>query len=369
MIPTLETTIHELYEHRYRPARHPGPSDKPTCVQYRVQINNYSRKWQFAEWQSLKTQASLRGKTDQQLYAEFHKALDPRRRNPYRPRWQAKISDLTDANVEAAMSFLVEVARENTTANKLRRHINAIWRYAESIGVLDSLPRNKKYRIEKREVIALFPDQIDMLLAAAARQPGYVGDVPANLWWTGLILCLLELGVRISAARKIPTANLDFERCEVLVPSFAQKQRKDQRLDLFPDTVGLIKSWGLAERGVKSLLGDWPFNTNTLRRYYKKLLVEAGLFPSVDAVPSDVLFHCLRKTLASTIFTKHGIQAAMERLGHSAASVTWAYIGKGYRHEPKVCDLIEPFPNPMATATDPPPTPPPTPKLRVYRAG
>lgn len=384
----------EFFEDFYRPAKHPGDPLSRTCQEFRSQLRNLSRPRQFSQWIAWK---ELLCEPDDRpaLYRHFEIELDTRFRRwkvsqiaslskiqlrlkfeaeltfGKDPAWWAKIADFSDGLIIGAMSFLVEVGRKRTTANKVRSHCNSVWRFAKRKGFIATLPENEKYRCDEREPVALWPDQVDLILAAAARLEGMVGGVPAALWWTGFILLMLELGVRISAAMGIPTTNLAYDRCELLVPCEVQKQRKDQWLDLFPDTMAIIQAWRLEERGITTVLGDWPYGVDVLRRHYKRLLVDAGMYESTDQVPDNLLFHCLRKTLGSMIYEKHGIEAARERLNHSEAKVTWRYIGKQYRHDPKVRELITPFTRPALPTDEPPPagaTPPnESGPLRIYR--
>lgn len=272
------------------------------------------------------------------------------------------LADLSDELVYAAMSWQLARGREAETANKLRAHVNALWRAAHEAGLVARLPKNKKYRVNRKDPIALLPDELDRLLAAAAARTGTVGceetgDVPAGQWWLTAVLFIYSLGSRISAAYYCPTANLDLERCEVLLPAAIQKQRRDQRLDLLPGVVYWLRELRLAERRVSTVLGDFPFKIRTLRKDYTRLFVEAGLYAKEQDVPKKLKFHALRKTLASQLYAAGGMPVACERLGHSSPQVTERYIDPRYKQTLRLAELIK----------DPSPKRLPTPTLKLYR--
>jgi integrase len=323
---SLSLTVLDFYDHYYQPAKHAGDLHRSTCAQYRIQIGNLNKY--------------------------FRQDADR----------DVTLGDLCDELVAAAMNWLVVRGRERTTANKLRGHINALWNFAarqfKKKGLALDRPDNDAYRVDKSEPIAFLPEELDLILKACGRQRGLVGSVPAGTWWVAMALFVFSSALRINAARKVPTSNLDLVRGEVRVPARGQKQRKEQVLDLHVSTVTALRNLRLAERGVPTILGDWPYNTNTLRRYFARILVEAGIFPSVKMVPRELKFHALRKTLASQVFEKAGLHVACDRLGHSSVEVTKRYIDPRYKSQPRVRELVK----------DPLPTPPDArPPLTVYR--
>jgi integrase len=362
-------SVLDFFEDCYRPAKHPGDPLSRTCQEYRSQLRNLSRPRQFVQWLAERgVQCDAASKPA--LYRCFEIDLDKRFRSWRKsqpsgackvelrqrfetdllfgsePAWWAKVEHFSDALIVEAMSFLVDAGRERTTANKLRAHANSVWRFSQHSRLVRTLPENDKLRVNKRRPIALLPDQLQWVIDAAGQEEGQVGGVPAREWFTGAILFIYSLGVRISAAMQVPTVNLDLVRGDVLVPCYAQKQHEDQRLDLFASVVERLRRWKLAERGITTVLGDWPYGIDPLRDRFHKILVRAGLFPSVDDVPREFGFHVLRKTLASQLYANAGLHVASQRLGHSSLQVTEAYIDDRYRSDPQVRDLL-PDPRPL----------------------
>lgn len=329
---SLRTTLLEFYNRFYQPAKHAGDKHRTTCIQYRVQIANINKFFRL--------QLAAAG-----LEARY-----------------VELGDLCDELITGAMNWQVERGRSRTTANKLRGHINAVWNFATrqfaKQGITLARPDNDKYRVDTSEPLAFLPDELQRILDACARQQGMVGGVPAGDWWLAFTLFVFSSSLRINAARKVPTAKLDLTRGEFWAPASGQKQRKEQLLDLHTSAVVALRKLRLAERGVAMVLGDWPYNTDTLRRHFTRILVESGIFASVKDVPRQLKFHALRKTLASQIFETAGLHVACDRLGHSSVEVTKRYIDPRYRSQPRVRELVK----------DPMPTPPDTrPQLGIYR--
>ncbi len=310
----LELPVLDFYDRFYQPARHPGDEQRTTREQYHVQIKLLN--------QFFRTLASRDGEL---------------------PR-DTQLGDLSDELIAGAMNWQVERGRARTTANKLRRTINAVWKYAARLlgkrGLTLARPDNERYREDLAEPIALLPDEFDRVLECCGTRRGRIGAVSAADWWTFYVRLSFNVGGRVSAMRRIPTANLDFARSEVLVPACVQKQRKDQRLGLFPQTLAAGRKLRLAERGVELLLGDYPWQTATLRRHWAQLLVDAGIYTAVQDVPRELKLHALRKTLASMVAAQHGEHAACNVLGHSSVSITRRYIDTRHLQQPSVPQLI-----------------------------
>lgn len=323
---TADDTIRDFYFHVYQPARHAGERHRRTRAEAVTQLNNLSQWWQ--------TRCGAAGST----------ATEPRLK---------LFDELGQDTITLAMAWLVERQRAPSTANKFRATLNAMWELAHDRGLVSSRPRNRKYRCELEDPIALTPAEKTAVLEQAGRVPGRVGDVPAGDWWLLLLLLLCNTGARITVLRETPTACLDGARGELLLPARWQKQRRDQRLALWPSTRQQIARLRIVERGLVRLLDDWPYRLDTLRRQYSRLI----LAPAGVSTDRKHKFHCLRKTLGSEVAAAGGIVTAQQVLGHSSMSVTERYIDPRYAERPCVTELVA---DPLVTADG-------RPRLRVYR--
>jgi integrase len=241
------------------------------------------------------------------------------------------IDDITDPLVAGCMAWMKARGREARTCNKLRRTIRAIHTFAIIEKELGGKPlRVKKFKEPERQPRAWRPVQLPPLLwAAKSMPPTKCGE------WDGrddlaLILFILNTGTRITATMTTPKSLLDLVLGEVLVPAGVQKDKSDQPFDLLDVTINALKAMH-ASPGA-TLFGHWPYDRKVrqwpaLTKRLKKILVKAGIYASLDAIPKRVeLFHKLRKTFATYVKIKFGKRAAMELCGHSAEEVTDDYI-------------------------------------------
>ena len=316
--PTPQTTVRDFLDKFYLTSRNLAPS---TQSDYRLQVSILERFWRTEE-----------------------------------PTVPLTIGNLSDELIYAAMNWQLSKEREATTANKLRRSINTIWRSAKK--VTGTIPDNHRYRENVRDPIALLPDQLDKLLAAAGERGGMIGDVPAGQWWVTAILFVYSLGADQRSLPRTdgesgprPGRSADRKRRR-------ESRRRDQRLDLFPGVIYWLRELRLKERGVERVLGDSPWKIRTLRDHYTELFVDAGLYTKVADVPRNLKFHALRKTLASQLFAAGGMPAACERMGHSSTQVTERYIDPRYKRQTRVSELVK----------DPSPARLATPTLKIFKA-
>lgn len=272
---------------------------------------------------------------------------------------KACLADLSDAFLSSAMAEVVQSGRASATANRLLRHIKSIWKFARDRRDL-SLPRCqiKPMREERREPEAWFPAQLTQLVEAASRQPGQLGSVQACRFWKAVVLVQISTGIRIRTQLSLPTSHYDRDRCEILAPAELQKQSRDQRMELLPSASDAIEALAPWERGHDRLFADWPYDKDgrpdTLRRHLKRLLVEAGLYASVEEIPPyKHLFHKFRRSFATQVAASAGKDTAREMLGHSCQSVTDRYLDRRQLPRPRVADLVQ---DPIAPTNPEPPT-------------
>jgi len=322
---TNDDSVRDFYELIYRPARHAGERHRRTRAEARTQLNNLNRWWH-----------TFCAERDQPLAELTLRVFD----------------ELGDDALALAMAWLVDRDRAPATANKLRATVNAIWQLAHERGLAAARPRNKKYRCDLEDPIALTPEQKAAVIAQTQRVRGEVGEVAACQWWPLLVLLLFNSGARITVLRHAPTAGVDLARGEMLLPARWQKQRRDQRVALWASTRRQIVALRIVERGLVHVLDDWPYNVDTLRDHYTRLVLEPA---GVPTGPKHK-FHAIRKTVASEVAAVAGVVTAQEILGHSSAAVTLRYLDPRYDSRPRVPELI---PDPLPPDVRPP--------LTVYR--
>lgn len=280
-----------------------------------------------------------------------------------------RLADLSDDLVAAAMARLVEVGRSAGTANKLLRHVKAVWNLAHERELVPRACRARPYAELRREPQAWLPDEVTQLVQYALSLRGYVDLVPERIWWPAHLAFMLSTGCRIRVQMAVLVRHVDLERREVLLPAESQKQRRDQRRPLFASAIPLLRPLLATKQPDERLFGDWRYDRDcrygVLRRRFYRLLVEAGLYASLDEIPKYVAgFHRMRRTTASQIAAARGLLAACDALGHSTPRVTERYYDRRYERPEPIEQLVN---DPLAPAGVSAAHPnPPRPALALY---
>jgi len=234
---------------------------------------------------------------------------------------EVDLDELTDKLLADCLGQLIAEGRSTSTANKVRRHIFAIWRFAvEQKMTVAPMPTLRKLPEPRRLPEAWTIEEMDRIFATVDRIRGYTGKTPSRLWWKGLLLTAYYTGLRISAIMALERKHL---RGSVLhVPAELQKQNADQVFDLPDDCVKVVcemfnfhESRWLFPWPYDRYRKDWPALVARLRKTLKAAELPAG---------RKDLFHKIRRTTASHLDRVGGNATAM--LGHSSEAVTMGYL-------------------------------------------
>lgn len=262
------------------------------------------------------------------------------------------LEELSDELVERFMAWGIVRDRSPATANQWRGYLLAVWRHAWRRRKVETQPRSvNKLRMPRTAPRAYTQAEFSKLLHSCALERGTIGGVDASLFWLSLVLFIYDTGLRISAAMETRTSSLDLVTRWLLVPSQLMKNRADQMFRLHTDTIAAMAA---SRPESRELLFPWPHDRTvhswpSLNLAFRKILKRAGL-------PTDrkCLFHKLRRTSASHLAAVAGRSAAQSHLGHSAASVTEAYLDPRIVNRSSAADVLpRPFlPNPNHNAKD-----------------
>ena len=143
----------------------------------------------------------------------------------------------------------------------------AIWRYAARKRHLELFPDVEPLREYTRTPTAWTIQQLAQLIDVARRsgpggtkrlrQPSLCG-VPADVWWTALLLVLYDCGIRIGAAMQLRCGDYDAANHRLFVRAETQKHRADQILPVSMETAeALAKCIAAMDR---EPLFPWPLS-------------------------------------------------------------------------------------------------------------
>lgn len=257
----------------------------------------------------------------------------------------AQVDDLTVDLIREYLIFLADQGRSPATIRSRRGALLTIWRDAWQTGHSRTDPRVTTVpmpRKLKRKPRAWSLDDVQRMLAQAAnvrpRRNFFFG--PEH--WITLILLIYHTGLRIMAVLMLRRSDLTGR--VLLVPAELQKDREDYLVPLPEDLVARLRALPRSQetrhgRYLPDYLIPWPWSPlHPTRQFWSYILKPAGL-------PDDpkLKFHAIRRTTASIISAKHGIEAARDVMGHSSVETT-----RGYIVDPELIDpALVTRPNPI----------------------
>lgn len=272
--------------------------------------------------------------------------------------------ELCNELVEGFRQWRLAQGRPATTVNKDVRHLLALWRLARKKRLIGDPPQSPPINQHAEPDIQPVPEDLDPLscwsmeelariLREARLEPDLFMQVAPGSFFSALVLCIYDVGPRITAIMEAAKEDLDWSAGTITLRARSQKHRRGQVIALSLQTLAAIRAMQASEvRGQKSedgsqktgeptlarltsdlcpltsgFLFPWPYDRTAdgwraLRKRYKKILRRAGL----PATRRD-LFHRLRRTTATQLYNATGgIEAAQRHLGHSDQKVTQRYI-------------------------------------------
>lgn len=175
-------------------------------------------------------------------------------------------------------------------------------------------------RIPRREVVYLTPEEVEKFLSAI---PVFNAKRRFDLKWLGfraLAEVLLGTGMRISEALSIKRSAVNFETGETRIVG---KGNKERTVFFTPRALGWLKEFANhrsdSSEWLFALPSDKPFSYSTVRQWFARTCVRAGLLKIVTP-------HIMRHTMATTLlFNGCPIGFIKEILGHDKLETTCEY--------------------------------------------
>lgn len=243
---------------------------------------------------------------------------------------EATLADLNDLTVSRYLDHRTE-KRAAHTADKERNQLLAMWRCAADRRMIEYRPTIPVTPLPGRIPTAWSIDQLRKLLACAKVATGFVGAVPARVWWTALIQVLWQSAERIGAIMAVRKS--DYERPRILVRAEYRKGNKRDKLYTFTEPVCDLLDV-LASTGLGDKLFAWPKNREYMWPLFGKLVEQSGIPGGKRAK-----FHQLRRSAATHFAAGGGDAVAL--LDHSSPKTTKAYLDPRYVDTgPKPCDVL-----------------------------
>jgi integrase len=239
----------------------------------------------------------------------------------------ATLDDLEDLLVSQWLAAMSATKSPNSVARE-RSGILALWNLAQGRGLVRLRPTVAPELVPQATPRAFTADELARLAASARLASGWVGPVPAAVFFQALIAVGLETGERINAILQTPRHC--WNRPSLTVPAVVRKGRRQGRIyELSPEASDLVDA---VARHEGPTVFWWLASDTALRKRWKTITRRAGLGDG-----RDVQFHALRRSTASHLAAA-GLDAT-SYLGHSTDRIT----RKSYL-DPRVVDATRPKP-------------------------
>jgi len=228
-------------------------------------------------------------------------------------RWlgrPALLDDLDDLKVSQWLAKMAEKKSPNSVARE-RSGIIALWNLAQGRGLVKLRPTVAPELVPQSVPRAFTEDELRRLAESANCSYGWVGPVPAAVFFRALIAVGLETGERINAL--LTTPRHCWQRPTLTVPARVRKGRQQERVyELSPEASDLMDA---VTRHQGPTVFWWAASDTALRKRWKTITRRAGLGDG-----RDVQFHALRRSTASHLAAA-GLDATAF-LGHSSDRIT-----------------------------------------------
>lgn len=255
-------------------------------------------------------------------------------------RWSPtpiSLNDLSDELLARYRQWLLANDKSRKTANGIVSRISMVWREAHRRKLVSDLPTLRILKVPRRNPVAWTVAEIGQLIESAQQETGMIGDIPANVWWTGLILVTYDTALRRRALMGICLADVNLESGCILVQAEYMKDGEDFIVHITEQTVAVLKFMMKQKR---ELLFHWSFDNHkkrswtTFHRHARAITLRAGL----DA--DHGFLHRIRRTTATAInIVVPG--AATTMLGHNDPTMAGRfYIDRTKGVQKRFADLL-----------------------------
>lgn len=270
-----------------------------------------------------------------------------------------RLEEISDDLVAGYMASMVALGLNPNTANAARSNLLAIWRMAWRRRLIEHAPRVEKLRGHHEEPDSWDEDELRRIIAAVDRvdYSGLVAGFNFADYWRALLLTGYYTALRRSSLFKIRSADVDLAAGRIYVRADSMKTGRGKSFRVGPDCIAALRPIWSADR---ELLFPWPYGLTAMFQHFRRILRAAGI--ATGRRRSLQMFHKLRRSSATMIHRRAGMQAASDLLGHSSAQMTLKYIDPSQlddrdatRHLNPLVDLAA---TPPPSSTDP--TPPAT---------
>jgi integrase len=238
------------------------------------------------------------------------------------------VDDLTDLTLSRYLEQRA-ATRSPYTAEKERSQLVSLARFARNRGIITVMPEVPPAPLPDRIPRAWTLAELGSIYRAAAATRGYVGTVPAGIWFAALVSVIWESAERIGAVLECRPADFAAPHLHVWA-EYRKGSKRDRIYRLSPRTCDL-----LTRANGRLRLLEWPRSHTLLWAKYADVVARAGLGRG-----RHLSFHALRRSAASHYAARGG--DPVQLLDHSSAHIThrWYLDRRLTDRGPAPCDIL-----------------------------
>lgn len=229
-------------------------------------------------------------------------------------KWLGRPATLEDCDDLLVSQWLMKRAEKLAPESVARERsgILALWNLAQARGLVKLRPCVAPELVPEKTPRALTEEELQRVYDVATRLTGWVGPIPAKVYFPALIAVLFYSGERITATLSIPRDK--YRRPWLIVPPHTRKGKRKERVYELPPWVCDLLDELLTYHKADQVF-FWGCSMTALRKRWKTITRRAGLGDS-----REVQFHVMRKSTASHLEAAGG--DATTYLGHSSDAIT-----------------------------------------------
>jgi integrase len=236
-------------------------------------------------------------------------------------RWKARPFYIDELDRDAILAFL-KWRKPSVSPGTLRSNRSGLVTLANDAKqngfMFEEVGRIESIRQPKRNPKAWWAKDVESILKVCQGLKGRVGSIPASQWWIALVLVIYNTSCRLRAARELRWSDVHLDENWMLMDADTQKHYADQVKQLLPSTKAALLAIASPQR---TLVFPYPWRSKRIWEDWRAIVAAAGL----EVGPKSG-FHRLRRTHATILADRIGIDAARESLGHSDVAMTMRYV-------------------------------------------
>jgi hypothetical protein len=189
------------------------------------------------------------------------------------------VADLQNDPITAWMTKRLDEGASPVTVREQAGRLQTLWTWLAKRGMLPTFPQFIKPDCPDSMPYALTPVQLRALFASASKERGYIGPVPADLWWLSFYAFIWNTSERKTATMLVRPEWLlldDPFKAKASIPPQVRKGRKKcANYDIWPETVPLLRAC-IAVDPDREHVWPFPFCKASFYTRYNRILRGAG---------------------------------------------------------------------------------------------